>query len=110
MMEIALGELGLNPEEFYEYSMDEFVIKIDGTRKAKMEEWERTRVLAYVMAKPYMKNKNMSIEQFWPMNGDPVQKGKSGAKRLSQMNKEEQRAYIESIKQTMIRHGLTNSN
>lgn len=50
--------------------MTEFALKLEGSRQASLIEWERTRVLAYTMAKPYLKNQKTSIEKFWPLDGD----------------------------------------
>jgi hypothetical protein len=89
LLEIALGELNLNPDEFYEYSFEDFLIKIEGIRSSKLEEWQRTRALAFVIAKPYLKNKNMSIEQFWPLPGDKVSSTKAKGKSIRSMTPEE---------------------
>jgi hypothetical protein len=54
ILEIGLGELGLNPDELYEYTMSELHAKLEGARKLEnlrnREEWERTRELAFTVA------------------------------------------------------------
>lgn len=42
-----------------------------------------------MIAKPYLKNKNMNIEQFWPLPGDKVSSTKAKGKRVQDMTPEE---------------------
>lgn len=108
-MEIALGELSLNPDDFYEYTFEDFLIKIDAVRKVKEESWQQTRALAFVMAKPYLKNQNMSIEQFWPLPGDPkTSSTKAKGKSIRSMNDEEKLAWKEAMRAHL--HNMANPN
>jgi hypothetical protein len=103
-LEIAYGELGLKPWELDEYTMEDFVIATQGARKEKEEPWQQTRALAFIMAKPYLKNKNLTMEQFWPMPGD---KGygknttKARGKRISQMTPEERTAWAKQMEKEL---------
>jgi hypothetical protein len=108
-MEIALGELSLNPDEFYQYCFDEFLIKIDAVRKTKEESWQQTRALAFVMAKPYLKNQKMSIEQFWPLPGDPkVNSTRAKGKNVRSMTAEEKAEWTQAMKAHL--HNMANPN
>lgn len=35
-------------------------------------ETERLRVLTYTIAKPYLKDQDMTVFEFWPLDGDPT--------------------------------------
>jgi hypothetical protein len=54
ILEIGLGELGMNPDDLYDYTMRELHDKLEGARKIEnlrsREEWERTRELAFTVA------------------------------------------------------------
>lgn len=106
ILEIALGELHLHPEDFYEYSMEEFVIKVEGMRKAKMEDWYKVRFLAYTVAKPYMKNQKITPEQFMPLPGDV--KTKKG--RVAGMSAEERKQWVESVRGRLVNEGVITDN
>jgi hypothetical protein len=87
--------------------MEEFIIEVDGFRKSKLEEWYKTRVLAFTMAKPYLKDKNITMEQFWPLPGDK-KTGKAARKRLNQMTPEERKERIKAIAAHL--NGITTNN
>lgn len=86
--------------------MEEFIIEVEGHRKNKSEEWQHTRALAFVMAKPYLKDKNITMEQFWPLPGDKTAKG--ARRRLNQMTKEERAERIKAIAAHL--NGITTNN
>lgn len=44
----------------------------DGYNRNERSENERVRLLAYTMAKPYLKDQSMSPYEFWPLDGDPT--------------------------------------
>jgi hypothetical protein len=67
---IGLGELGMNPWDFYKYSMSEFEAKLEGHREAKKEQWYHTRAIVHGIAKyagRMLKNPNISPSQLWPL-------------------------------------------
>jgi hypothetical protein len=113
-LEIAYGELNLRPWELDEYTMEDFVIATLGVRKNKEEAWQQTRALAFIMAKPYLKNKNLSMEAFWPLPGDKNYgvKTKAKGKSVRDMDKAERLAWKEQIKKEMeqlLNNGETNN-
>ena len=103
-MSIGLGELGLNPWELYRYSLEEFMQKMRGYRNAQQEQWQHTRALAFVIAKPHLKSKNMKIERFWPMPGDE-QSGISAMK-----SREEKMKAFQELRQWYVDHGHLSNN
>jgi hypothetical protein len=90
---IGLGQLGLHPWEMDEYSMADFALKMEGAKEKEIKEWERVRLLAYITAKPYLKNKNLSIERFMSLPTDKKKEKKEKnsvedqIKRLQQFEK-----------------------
>jgi hypothetical protein len=48
------------------------LLAADGYNRNEKADNERTRLLAYTMAKPYLKDQNMSPYEFWPLEGDPT--------------------------------------
>lgn len=73
---IGLGELGLNPKELHRYTMQQFLYKVEGTRKHAWEQektqWEMIRALAYehaVMQGKELK-KGITLERYWPFSWD----------------------------------------
>jgi len=48
------------------------LLAVDGFSRNQKVENERTRFLAYTMAKPYLKDQDMSVYEFWPLDGDPT--------------------------------------
>ena len=55
--------------------MADFVLKLEGARQMDLLEWERTRTVAYMVVKPYLKNKSLTIERFMPLPTDKKKKG-----------------------------------
>jgi hypothetical protein len=108
LLEIGLGELNMHPCDLYEYSMQEFVLKLRGARRSKMEQWQHTRALAYVIAKPNLKNKNLKIEKFWPLPGDSD--ANTTVKRISAMSLEEKMQRIKQIREHLINNGAISDN
>ena len=101
LKEMALGVVGMNLEEFYEYSAYDLDLKLIGYASKMHEEWEKTRLLAYVSAAPHLKRK-MSPENFMPLSGD--KKKKKGKKKTI----EEQKKLDETVKEMLAR--AANSN
>lgn len=40
-------------------------------KELNMEAWRRTRLEMFTSASPYLKNKNLSVYDFFPLPGDP---------------------------------------
>lgn len=106
---IALGELGLQPWEFYKYSLSEFHAKLEGHREASKEQWYHTRSICFHIAKyagMTAKNPRMTQEQFWPLFGE---KAKGG--RLSSITDPEERKIVaRAYRQRLIDEGWIKSN
>ena len=45
-------------------------LKIKGFRDADLKQWEHTRFIAFTMAKPYLKNKGLTLQRFLPLPTD----------------------------------------
>lgn len=45
----------------------------DGYTRNEHVETERLRMLTYTIAKPYLKDQNMTVYEFWPLDGDPTE-------------------------------------
>jgi hypothetical protein len=67
-MIIGLGELNLNPEEMYEYSLQEFTWKLEGVRKIEnmnyRDNWERTREIMYMTAQMAGKTAKQGLTKY----------------------------------------------
>ena len=84
ILTIGLGELGLNPSELYEYTLEEFLLKMEGFRghiwNIQKEQWEMVRALAFenaVMSGKTLTSKSLTPERFWPFSWDE-KKGLAG--------------------------------
>ena len=108
LLEIGLGELMLEPEVLYEFSMEEFVIAVEGSRKRDIEQWRHTRALGYMMVLPYLKKK-VSQEQFMPLPGDKSY-DKKRRKRIADMTKEERIKTFGDILAQMKDEGIITDN
>jgi hypothetical protein len=108
-MEIGLGELNLNPDEFYEYFFEELLIKIEGVRKAKLEQWDHTRSLAFVIAKSFGATKAKNVEDFWPTN-DTKKSTKAKGKSVRSMTPEERAEWQVAMKEHLTRMANPNNN
>jgi hypothetical protein len=92
-LEVGLVELKLYPNEFYELTMHEFVVLVQGERKKSydnyIEEWRRIRSICYSSVMPHFpKGKKIPQEKWWPLPGDKGYKNKG--KRIRDMSPEEQ--------------------
>lgn len=108
-MMIGLGELGLQPWEFYKYSLSEFEAKLQGHREANKEQWYHTRSICFHIAKyagMTAKNPRMTQEQFWPLFGEKAQGG-----RLSKITDlEERKKAARELRQRLLDVGWIKSN
>lgn len=65
--------MNVPPDEFYRYSWREFFLKLHGFTKSEYKEWERVRLVAYVVASasPNRGKKQMpSITRWLPLPTD----------------------------------------
>lgn len=46
--------------------------KLDNKKAAAVDNWRRTRLIAYLIARDSLKDKNMSMYDFYPLPGDPT--------------------------------------
>ena len=100
-LQIGLGELGLQPWEFYRHSLEEFEAKLEGFREAKKEQWYQTRAVCYHIAKyagMVSKSPKQTQEQFWPLFGEKVK----GSKLSSITDTAERRKAAMALRQRLI--------
>lgn len=50
----------------------EYLLAAEGHNRKERVENERLRMLTYTVAKPYLNDQNMSVTEFWPLDGDPT--------------------------------------
>ena len=62
MLSFALGELGLRPWEFYEYSFEEYILSCKGYRGYILGEWDRTRHIMFAVLRAGGAKKIRSVE------------------------------------------------
>jgi len=106
---IGLGELGLQPWEFYKYSLSEFMAKLDGHREAAKGQWYHTRAICFHIAKyagMTAKNPRMIQEQFWPLFGEKAK----GGTLASITDPGERREAAKKLRQNLIDAGWIKSN
>lgn len=61
----------MNPEMFWEATLLEVMLMIRGYREREKEEWQRTRILAYMTYCANTKqDERKTVEQFMPLPGD----------------------------------------
>lgn len=84
--------------------MDEFVYRVEGFRKQKILQWEHTRVMAFSSIKPHLKNQNLKIENFFPLESDKM-KGIASIK-----SPEERRAASIKLKQLILEAAKRSKN
>lgn len=69
----AYGALRMSSLDFWEETPREFALRLQGhaqaTQAVSREHWEQTRILAYYMAAPHLKQ-SMSITKFFPFEWD----------------------------------------
>ena len=108
LLEVGLVELDLHPHEFYEYDMNELVVKVEGVRKRReqqqIEDWRHTRAICYTASLPYMKRK-VTQEKYWPLPGDKEYKQR---RRISEMNEHERALALQKIRERLT--GFVNNN
>lgn len=53
---------------------DGYERKMSDTVELNLESWRQARMIAFVNAKPNLKNQNLSIWEFMPLPGDPTER------------------------------------
>lgn len=70
LYEICVGEIGIDPHYFmYEATMHEMELAIKGFRKRQINDWKRTRFLAYIIANKFNK-KHISLDKILKLDED----------------------------------------
>jgi hypothetical protein len=65
---VKAAECDIRPNEFWEMTWKDFSIIVMGKEKKELNEWARTRNLAYIIyLSSTMEKSPKSIEAFWPM-------------------------------------------
>lgn len=101
ILKIGLGELGMDPDVLYDYSFEEFLLKLEGYRHAQLtadkNSWERMRELAFnVCAYTGNMKKGLTKYMFMPFTWDENKAGKSHIANLTgEERKEAARQLIE---------------
>ena len=62
----------MTPAEFWEIEWREFHIRSLAAERRELNEWQRTRALAYMIYCANSAEKPKSIDDFWHLPGDPV--------------------------------------
>lgn len=79
----AYGFLGMSSAQFWEETPREFALRLDGYTKRQETEardrWEQTRILAYYVAAPHLKQ-SMTITKFFPLPWDDEAREKNRPK------------------------------
>jgi hypothetical protein len=65
----------------------EYLLKSEGYGRVQIEDYRQLRVLTFTMASPYLKDKNMTAYEFWPLQGDPTEEERQQMEQ-EQLNKE----------------------
>lgn len=78
LMQIAVGEMGMPPQQFWNCTMRELLNGIIGFRRLSYNEfvnsWERTRYIAYYSLMPYIKDiKSMTSLLPLPWDKEPIE-------------------------------------
>ena len=84
MLTVA-AEVGIMPEQFWQITERELMAAINGYRKRQVEEWKRTRLMAYMTYATNAKNPQR-IEQWMPLEGDPVVKNTNTLAKIKRLN------------------------
>jgi hypothetical protein len=94
---VKAAECGLKPSEFWEMTWKDFSIIVMGKERSELNEWSRTRQLAYVM---YLSNTTEQhpkpLKSFWPIP------------ELDDEDDDEEKIYItdEQLKNTLKLYGV----
>lgn len=65
---VKAAECDIRPNEFWEMTWKDFSIIVMGKEKKELNEWARTRNLAYIIyLSSTMEKSPKSIQSFWPM-------------------------------------------
>ena len=65
---VKAAECDIRPNEFWEMTWKDFSIIVMGKEKKELNEWARTRNLAYIIyLSSTAENSPKSIQAFWPM-------------------------------------------
>lgn len=70
MFQFCIGQIGINSNDFWLMSYKEIILAMRGYQERELEEWKRTRYVAYMIYCSVPKKKgtsNMSIERFMPL-------------------------------------------
>lgn len=75
MMELGIGELGLDPDVFWSLTFAEFQLRIQAHRIRIEREWEQTRWLGAIMINLQVKRaKQVTPEKLVPLSFDVERK------------------------------------
>jgi hypothetical protein len=86
MEELALGEMGMAVQELNNILPCTLFNKIRGYENRQRQEWERTRVHAYISIMPYVpQNENLTPQDImpFPWDGEEVKRVKVDADQLA---------------------------
>jgi len=79
------SEVGIMPEQFWQIKERELMATINGYRRRQVEEWKRTRLMSYMTYATNAKNPQR-IEQWMPLEGDPVVKNTNTLAKIKRLN------------------------
>ena len=66
---VKAAECNIRPNEFWEMTWKDFSIIVMGKERQELNEWARTRNLAYIIYLSNSADKNpKSLETFWPIS------------------------------------------
>lgn len=70
LYKICVGEIGIDPYYFMnQATISEMELLIEGYRKRQLEEWKRTRFLAYIIANKFSK-KHIALDRILKLDDE----------------------------------------
>lgn len=95
MLAFAFGELGLLPDQFYRMTWWEYATYADGYTKRQSREWERTRLVAWMIFNANAKKPLKKPEDLMQLVTDERKPGMDREEQIAAMNKHKE--FIEKL-------------